>query len=431
MDDPRSHQADKSWRSNPGGVAILVAVALVALIGFTALGTEVVYVLFKQRQMQSTASAAALAGATALMTGHPVDLKVEARAVATTAGFTDGTSGATVTVNHPPQSGTYAGDANSVEVVVGQPQTLPLSKLFYAGPWNVSARAVATAGNSANGCALELDTSNTTAVTISNGAQVILNQCGLAVNANGSSALAVSGGAVLTAKSVSVSGQASVTNGGTINATDGVKTGQPATADPYAGVSVPSGSGCKYGSLPNKPLPLKHSNSGTQTLNPDGVYCGGLAMGNDADVVMNPGVYIINGGSFNIGGAVRLNGTGVTIVLTGSGSNYATVTIGNGATVNLVAPTTGTTAGLVFFQNPNAPHSGANNFQGGSLLTLTGALYFPSQNVTFSNGTSTTSVCTQLVAWQIIFQGGSSFNSNCSGTGVGTIGGGAASKLVE
>ncbi len=420
----------KSWRTKRGGVAIMVAVSLTMLIGFAALGTEVVYALFKQRQMQSTASSAALAGATALMTGHPVDLTVEARAVATTAGFTSGTAGSTVTVNHPPLNGPYAGNAAAVEVVVGQPQTLPLSKLFYAGPWNISARAVATAGSSANACALELDTSNTTGVTISNGAQVTLNQCGLGVNANGSSALSVSGGAVLNTKSVSVSGSASITNGGVINATDGVKTAQPPIADPYSGITVPSGSGCKYGSLPNNPLSLNHSNSGTQTLNPDGVYCGGLTMGNDAVVVMNPGVYIINGGSFNIGGAVRLSGNGVTIVLTGSGSNYATATIGNGATVTLTAPSTGATAGLVFFQNPSAPHSGTDNFQGGAYETLTGALYFPSQTVIYSNGTNSTSVCTQLVAWRLQFVGGSSFNSSCSGTGVTTIGA-SPSQLVE
>jgi hypothetical protein len=430
MRDRASRFCARVWRSDSGSVAVMVALMLAMLIGFAALGTEVVYALFKQRQMQATASSAALAGATALMTGHPADLTVEARAVAATAGFTTGVAGATVTVNHPPLSGVNAGNTNAVEVVVGQPQTLPLSKLFYAGPWNISARAVATAGSGASDCVLALDTSNTTAVTITNGAQVTLNQCGLGVNANGSSALAVSGGAVLTAKSVSVSGAASVTNGATINATDGVKTAQPAMADPYSGLSVPSGSGCKYGSLPNKPLTLKHSNSGTQTLNPDGVYCGGLAMGNDAVVVMNPGVYIINGGSFNIGGAVRLTGAGVTIVLTGSGSNYATVTIGNGATVDLSAPSTGATAGLIFFQNPNAPKTGTNSFQGGAYETLTGALYFPSQTVVYSNGTNSTATCTQLVAWHIQFVGGSSFNSSCGGTGVNPIGG-SVSELVE
>lgn len=407
----------------------MVALMLAMLIGFSALGTEVVFVLYKQRQMQSAASSAALAGATALMTGHPVDLTVEARAVAATAGFITGTAGTTVVINHPPLGGVYVGSAVAVEVVIGQPQTLPLSSLFYSGPWNISVRAVATEGSSASACVLALDSSNATAVSIGNGSQVSLNQCGLAVNASGSSALSVTGGAVLNAKTVSISGSASVNNGGSINATNGIKTSQPVVADPYSGTPVPSASGCKHGSLPGNPLTLGYS-AGTQTLNPDGVYCGGLSMGNAAVVVMNPGVYIINGGSFSVQGGVKLTGTGVTIVLTGSGNNYATVSIANGTTVNLTAPTTGSTAGLIFFQDPNAPNSSSDSFQGGASETLTGALYFPSQTVIYANGTASASPCTQLVAWHITFQGGASFNSSCANTGVGTIGA-SPSQLVE
>ena len=63
------------------------------------------------------------------------------------------------------------------------------------------------------------------------------------------------------------------------------------------------------------------------------------------------GVYYVNGGNFNVGGAVVMNGTGVTIILTSSTSgNYATVTIDNGATVTLSAPTSGTTAGNRFLR---------------------------------------------------------------------------------
>jgi hypothetical protein len=292
----------------------------------------------------------------------------------------------------------------------------------------VSARAVATVGNGAGSCALELDTSITTGVQISNGATVNMNQCGLSVNATGGSALSVTGAATLNASTVVVSGDANVSNGGIVNVATPIKTGQPATSNPYSNVQVPAFSGCKYGSA-GHPLTLKWSAS-VQTLKPDGVYCGGLAMGNGAQVVMTPGVYIIKGGTFDIGGGITLNGAGVTIVLTGSGSDYANVSIGNGANITLSAPTSGATAGLLFFQDPNAPHSGANDFEGGTQLVMTGALYFPSQSVTYSNGTTSSSPCTQLVAWRIVFKGGASFNSSCANTGVGSIGA-SVSKLVQ
>ena len=44
----------------------MVAVTLTALIGFAGLGTDVVFALNRQRQMQAVASAAAFSGAVAL-----------------------------------------------------------------------------------------------------------------------------------------------------------------------------------------------------------------------------------------------------------------------------------------------------------------------------------------------------------------------------
>ena len=128
------------WSAQRGGVAIFFAVVLSALIGFAALGTEVGFAMFKQRQMQSAANAAAVSGATAVMTGSPASAVLEARAVAAAGGFTDAAAGATVTVNRPPLSGSFAANAEAIEVIVRQPQTLPLSGLFHVGTWYVGAR---------------------------------------------------------------------------------------------------------------------------------------------------------------------------------------------------------------------------------------------------------------------------------------------------
>ena len=127
---------------------------------------------------------------------------------------------------------------------------------------------------------------------------------------------------------------------------------------------------------------------------------------------------------------------GVTIVLTKNTSDYATVQIGNGFAITLrsASPdeaTLGQVPGVVFFGDRNAPHSNSIAFNGGSAQNFTGALYFPTQTVVYSNGTTSTSQCTQLIAWHIQFQGGSRFNSACTGTGVSPIGAGTASQLVE
>ena len=65
-----------------GSVAVITAIVLLALLGFAGLGTDITFALYKHRQMQSIAGAAAMGGATAMMTGHPASPATEARAIA-------------------------------------------------------------------------------------------------------------------------------------------------------------------------------------------------------------------------------------------------------------------------------------------------------------------------------------------------------------
>ena len=89
-------------------------------------------------------------------------------------------------------------------------------------------------------------------------------------------------------------------------------------------------------------------------------------------------------------------------------------------------------AGIVFFADRDAPNSGVNSFVGGTSEAFTGALYFPTQQVVFSNGAGA-AACTQVIAWQLQFSGGSSstLNATCTNTGISPIGRGSASLLVE
>jgi hypothetical protein len=219
-----------------------------------------------------------------------------------------------------------------------------------------------------------------------------------------------------------VVGSASITNGAAINPSSALQTSQPSVPDPYAGVTMPSYSGCGQGNN-------KSYGHGTWSLSP-GVYCNGIAFTNDAVVTMSAGVYFVDRGTFSVGGAVELTGTGVTIILTSStGSGYATLDIGNGATVTLSAPTSGTTAGLIFFGDRSAPVGNSNNFTGGAAVNLNGTVYFPTETLIFQNGSSNPSGCTQLIAAVIQLTGGSKFQNNCP-TGVPALGA-SPSSLVE
>jgi hypothetical protein len=407
--------------SRRGVTAIIIGLALPVVIAMVGLGTEITFVLYKQRQMQLTADAAALGGATALQTGHPA-VTTEALGISSFLGYVNGdVNGTTVTVNNPPTSGSQLNNNAAVEVLISQPQTLSMVSLFHTGPFNAGARAVAIEGNTGD-CILQVGNNGSGAFTMGNGAVANLTQCGVAVDSANSSALSMNGSAQLNATSVSVVGSDSITNGATINPASALLTSQASVPDPYANVTMPAYSGCGQGTN-------KSYGHGTWGLSP-GVYCNGLAFTNDAIVTMSAGVYFVDRGTFSVGGAVQLTGTGVTIVLTSStGSGYATVSISNGATVTLSAPTSGATAGMVFFGDRSAPLATSNSFAGGSAVNIDGAVYFPSETLVFQNGASNPSGCTQLIAGVVQLVGGSEYRNNCP-TGVAAIGG-SGSKLAE
>jgi hypothetical protein len=258
---------------------------------------------------------------------------------------------------------------------------------------------------------------------MSNGAVANFTQCGLAVDGTGAAALTLVGGAEVNAQSVSVAGTASMTNGASINPASALKTSQPNVADPYAAVALPAFSGCGQGND-------KGYGNGTWTLSP-GVYCNGLTFSNGAIATLSAGVYFIDRGTFDVGGGSKVTGANVTIVLTSStGSGYANAEIDNGTTVTLSAPTTGATAGLVFFADRrSAAGSVTTVIAGGASLDITGAIYLPTQTLNWSNGASNTaSTCTELIAGTITL-GGANLQINCP-SGVAAIGG-TNSSLVE
>jgi Flp pilus assembly protein TadG len=92
-------RAPKSGRR--GSVAIQIGILMTILIGMAGLGTEIPYLMFKQRQMQTAADSAALSAGVALTQGYP-DVVTEAKGVAAALGFAKGIGNTTVIVYPPP-----------------------------------------------------------------------------------------------------------------------------------------------------------------------------------------------------------------------------------------------------------------------------------------------------------------------------------------
>ena len=406
------------WRDRRGAYSMITALMLPVLAGFTAFGTEVGLWFYNHQTMQSAADAAAFSAATSDFTGN-TGYASDARAVAARYGFVNGTGNATVTVNKPPATGPNVGTPGAVEVIVSQTQTRLFSAVLTNSTLNISARAVAVSGLNGTGCVLSLDRTASVDISAKGTPDVTLTGCSMYDNSNSSSALTDSGNATITAKSISVVGGISGLNH--ITTTDGIKTGATPIADPYSNVATPS-----YSPTCTQP-------SGS-TLNP-GVYCGLTIQGN---VTLNPGLYVIDGGSLTVNAQASVSGSGVTIVLTShTGSSYPSVTINGGATVNLSAANDNSTGpagfqamqGIVMYMDRNAPVGTSVKLNGGSSQTFNGAIYLPTAATTFTGGSTTNSTCLQLISDTIAFGGNANFAINCANSGTRPIGGSVA--LVE
>ena len=149
-----------------GQVYVMVAIAIVALLGCAGLAIDMGYMEHQKTKMQTAADAAAIAGASVIAGGSSA-ITAAADEDASLNGFTNGSSNTTITVNNPPLSGPNSGNSSYVEVIISQPQnTFFLSVVGYK-QISVKARAVAES-QSAAGCVYALDPSASSAVNLSN-----------------------------------------------------------------------------------------------------------------------------------------------------------------------------------------------------------------------------------------------------------------------
>src|SRR5688572_1123291 len=398
-------------RDQRGATAITTALVLLVLVGFVGLGTEVGMWYAERRAMQNASDAAALgAGFDIYKNGKDsTGIVAAGRSDSARNGFTNGQDNVTVTVNYPPKQGKYASKNTAVETVVSKTRASLFASFFMDGPVDIKVRSVATIKIVGVYCILALSPHDEAALLFEGTADVQLKNCGIHVNSDdGDGAMTAKGASVVGATYADIVGGLNQTNNAELDLGD-ITTGADAVDDPYANLDVPDDTGCDYDDF-------VVGASKTMTLSP-GRYCNGLKIQGTA--YMEAGEYVIVGGTFDVSSTAHVTTDtedGVTIFLTGSGSDYATVTINGGAHIDIVATTEGEYKGLAFFQDRDSPviDSGSpNKLNGGSSMNITGAIYFPQQRLSFSGGNSNEGTCTRIVAYMIDFTGTSGLNTDC------------------
>ena len=364
-----------AWRANMaasrtqrGQVFPLVAIALAVLLGAAGLAVDVGYHRFEQRLQQSAVDSAALAGAAEIAFGDPV---AAARRDAASNGFADGVKGVSVAVN-PAYSSAYTGANTAVEVVISAPHATFFEHVFGINSVSVTTRAVAELADSVN-CLYLLQTNPPNGSNL-NDATINAPNCNIIINQSSAPNMQ---GVTIDAPSIGYNSSSSSPNENKASFTQAT----PAPAIP-ASDPCPQIPGCA--ALTNNP-PLATGCVAYKGLGPltQGCYSSiDVRNSGNATVTFQPGTYVITG-TFN-GGGSKLAGNGVTFYITGGGKVNL-----NGALLNFSAPTTGSYAGMLFYQTTSdandANLEGASCKVPGCVSGLDGVLYFPTQFVNYTH----------------------------------------------
>jgi Flp pilus assembly protein TadG len=282
---------------------------------------------------------------------------------------------------------------------------------------NVGVRATAAViGTAPQNCITALNATASPALVVSGGS-VVNADCGVAVDSNASNALSLNGGSVLHADAIQVVGGYSGSG-----MTPTPITNASPVADPYVNLPAPPASSSNCTAQTTN----VHYSGGQVTLDP-GTYCGGIQISGGTTVTFNPGNYVLLGGGLQVSGnGSSLTGSGVMFYNTcnpspcsGGNAGYGSVSTSGGTTVNLSGETSGLYAGILFYQDRTVSGPNLNDtVSGNSDVTLTGVLYFPNSQLTYSGGSGSVTNYMVIVANTVKVTGNSTVGSPFSSSSI-------------
>lgn len=381
---------------NRGSVGIATAIMAPAMLLFLAVITDTGVWIMSQTRLQMAADAAAMGAALAVKSNSSASNAALASVAAEqAAAAAPKVSGINVA------SATFDG-VDTVRVTI-----TAVAPLYFAGLTNVikvnnsflaatpapTVTATATAKVPASvsyPCIMTLAPTGT-GIQVDNSGVINAQSCPLFSKAKDSNTTIASiylNSGSITATTIGSLGIYAQSNSGS-NVVSGTIQQNQATAPaaPYAGQATPAGNACGSTTTYNFTAYQATPYSFTPTT-----WCGSVTIGgNSTTQTFAPGVYYIVNGNLTFNNANITSASGVSFVLTGSNPGNFSYTNYSNTNTNITAPSSGPTAGVVVWQGCNAtPGSQTTSFQGGSTLTLTGAIYAPCSRVDLGNNAKLT-----------------------------------------
>jgi Flp pilus assembly protein TadG len=396
-----------------GVVAVFVAVCLTALVGVVAIAIDGGMLYDQLRRGRATADAAAMAAAADLFQNYPANqgtdpsgtAQAAALSLAAANGYANDGVNSTVTVNIPPASGIYAGQASYAEVIVTYNVQRGFSRIWSNATIPVTARSVARgAWVSPKAGVLVLAYQGKGTLNCQGNGSFTETGGPVIVNTNNLSGLVDTGNGTMYGPEFDITGGASLGGGASLITTPvpgQVYTGVHPTPDPLAYLPPPSVP--LDGTMTVTPL----GGGGTQYVLSPGRYTN-LPTFTSGDVVILQqasannagGVFYIDGGGFKSTGAsitMDPNTTGGVMIYNQPASTSDSEKIqitGNGSgQVNLSPLTSGPYTGMMLWQDRTSPVpilvEGNGNFTINGTFYAAGAMLNIHGNGKTSTGTAT------------------------------------------
>jgi Flp pilus assembly protein TadG len=438
----------KLLKDRRGNALVIAGACLPLIVGAAGLATDTIQWTLAKRQLQRAADSAAIAGVYDRESANGATTTVSAT-VTHDLSINSHTRFAMVTgypqVTYPADAGTMK---YQVAVQLRVQQSLPFSSLFMsAAPVIIANATAASVPAGGDACVQALETSaGKTGINITGNAGIYMPDCVLYSNSPSSNSAAAGGSSNVTADSVATVGGVQQSNNWHVSA---YRPYSPSLEDPFAGVS-PSASNMKcaghtetHGSNTtwvNDALTESTDMANAKAADGSPANCWtSMSVGSSGtlNVPDDFGPIYVNGGDAFIQG--DLNCVHCSIVLTNSDTSTS-ASIGNfkvnsSSLINISAPTSGTFKGIAVYQDRRAGDTNpGSKINGNSDSVITGALYFPSQELNYNGTGNTTATCTMFVARRVNFSGNSATTnkfkklSDCSAEGLPS---GGAVRMVR
>ena len=445
----------KLWNDDRGNALIIAGAALPLLVGSAGLATDTIHWTLWKRELQRAADSAAIAGVYERLetnstenvdevVDHDLELNHHTGEIGGVAIAMEDTY---PKVSFPADSGDMQ---RQVHVELAVRKVLPFSSLFMAEAPLIRANATAASvPGSDEFCVVSLETNaKNTGILISGNAGIQMD-CSFMSNSPSANSAYSKGSAEVYAKSVAAVGGIQESTNWHVESYDPYS---PAIKDPFANVTpAPGDMKCagKWKTQGNKQvwenevLDENTDFSNANDANGNKANCwSSMSVSSNTTLNLPSGTYYINGGDAFIQG--NLTCTGCTIVLTNK-STSPSATIGQfkvnaSSEINISAPTGDGDyyKGIAIYQDRRATDSASsvNKINGNSNSVITGALYFPNQELQYNGTGGTSATCTLFVSRRIDFSGNSvtlnkfKKSSECKGAGLPEVEGGRLVRLV-